>query len=134
MPAAEVAYSGVVELATGAAREAAWDNVLARHKAALPATTWTTRRQRLGAHTLIHPRFASDDQWRSAVPFLLSPLLQCLSLLNSTLHQVCTSVELSGCGNFAILGYSSGHVDMWNIQSGIHRGSFKVGVLKTLCS
>ena len=26
------------------------------------------------------------------------------------------------CGNFAILGMSSGHIEVFNIQSGIHRG------------
>ena len=38
----------------------------------------------------------------------------------------CTAVELSNCGNFGLLGYSSGHLDMWNLQSGLFRGSFKV--------
>jgi U3 small nucleolar RNA-associated protein 21 len=27
------------------------------------------------------------------------------------------------CGNFVLIGYDSGHVDKFNIQSGIHRGS-----------
>ena len=29
---------------------------------------------------------------------------------------------MSSCGNFAIIGDAHGHVDMFNIQSGIHRG------------
>lgn len=32
-------------------------------------------------------------------------------------------VDISSCGNFCIIGYSSGHVDKYNLQSGIHRGS-----------
>ena len=31
---------------------------------------------------------------------------------------------MSSCGNFAVIGYASGHVEIFNIQSGIHRGSF----------
>ena len=31
-------------------------------------------------------------------------------------------VTLTGCGNFAILGMSSGHTEVFNVQSGIHRG------------
>ena len=30
---------------------------------------------------------------------------------------------MSSCGNFAIVGDAHGNVDMFNIQSGIHRGS-----------
>lgn len=30
---------------------------------------------------------------------------------------------MSSCGNFAIIGDAHGNVDMFNIQSGIHRGS-----------
>ena len=38
-----------------------------------------------------------------------------------SLHRQC--VEISPCGNFGILGYSSGHVDIYNMQSGLYRGS-----------
>ena len=33
-------------------------------------------------------------------------------------------VAVSPCGNFGVIGYSSGHVDTFNMQSGLHRGSF----------
>ena len=32
------------------------------------------------------------------------------------------TTTISSCGNFAITGDARGHVDMFNIQSGIHRG------------
>lgn len=42
----------------------------------------------------------------------------------SELRQSCaTCVCLSMCGNFVLIGYDSGYVDKYNIQSGIHRGS-----------
>jgi hypothetical protein len=31
---------------------------------------------------------------------------------------------LSPCGNFAVIGYDSGHADKFNIQSGKYRGAF----------
>ena len=33
-------------------------------------------------------------------------------------------VTLTGCGNFVLLGMSTGHIEMFNVQSGIHRGEF----------
>lgn len=33
-------------------------------------------------------------------------------------------VEITSCGNFGLIGYSSGHLDMYNMQSGIYRGSY----------
>ena len=38
-------------------------------------------------------------------------------------QSLATCLCLSMCGNFVIIGYDSGHVDKYNIQSGIHRGS-----------
>ena len=34
---------------------------------------------------------------------------------------------ITGCGNFAILGMTSGHLEMYNMQSGLHRGVFGGG-------
>ena len=34
---------------------------------------------------------------------------------------------ITGCGNFAILGMTSGHLEMYNMQSGLHRGVFGRG-------
>lgn len=34
------------------------------------------------------------------------------------------AVDITSCGNFAVIGLSSGTVDVYNMQSGIHRGSF----------
>lgn len=31
---------------------------------------------------------------------------------------------ISSCGNFALVGYSSGHLDVFNMQSGKWRNSF----------
>ena len=31
---------------------------------------------------------------------------------------------ISNCGNYFLVGYSSGHVDLYNIQSGLFRGTY----------
>ena len=35
------------------------------------------------------------------------------------------SVCISSCGNFAVVGYTSGRCDMFNLQSGAHRRTFQ---------
>ena len=35
-----------------------------------------------------------------------------------------TCCDVSSCGNFAVIGYSTGHVDTFNMQSGLHRGTY----------
>jgi len=31
---------------------------------------------------------------------------------------------MSACGNFVVVGYASGRIDSFNIQSGLHRRAF----------
>ena len=33
-------------------------------------------------------------------------------------------MTLSGCGHFAVIGMSGGHLEVFNMQSGLHRGEF----------
>ena len=58
----------------------------------------------MGAHKLLHKRFEAHK------------------------HQLTTAacVDISPCGNFCAVGYSSGHVDVYNMQSGIYRGSYNL--------
>ncbi|GMT23924.1 hypothetical protein PFISCL1PPCAC_15221, partial [Pristionchus fissidentatus] len=100
-----IRLSPVVELAFGWTREAAWDNVLARHEDEVIVTTWTTRKQSLGTHSLVHDRFKSNPSLRSAIA---------------------TSIALSPCGNTAYIGYSTGHIDVFNVQSARHVRSLVV--------
>ncbi|XGW26627.1 hypothetical protein V3C99_007325 [Haemonchus contortus] len=96
----------VIDMAIGWSREAAWDNVLCRHKDTLLVTTWTTRKNAQGTHKLVHKRFLNDE-----------------SLCCAT----ATAIALSPCGNFAFIGYSTGHVDQFNVQSGLFIKTFTKG-------
>uniref|UniRef100_A0A0K0DP03 Utp21 domain-containing protein n=1 Tax=Angiostrongylus cantonensis TaxID=6313 RepID=A0A0K0DP03_ANGCA len=96
-------FDEVVDMAIGWSREASWDNVLCRHANTLVVTTWTTRRNAQGTHKLIHQRFLKDATLSDAVA---------------------TAITLSPCGNFAFIGYSTGHVDQFNVQSGRYIKTF----------
>ncbi|CAI5447747.1 unnamed protein product [Caenorhabditis angaria] len=98
-----VRLENVVEMAVGWQREAAWDNVVCRHKDSLEITTWTTRNNCAGSVKIEHERFKNDA---------------------SLIGTIATSICLSPCGNFVFVGYSSGHLDKFNIQSGRFINSF----------
>lgn len=34
------------------------------------------------------------------------------------------AVDITSCGNFAVIALSSGHIDVYNMQSGLHRGQY----------
>lgn len=103
IPIETIKMEPVIEIAIGWSREAAWDNVLCRHKNTLQVTTWTTRKNAQGTHKLVHQRFLKDA---------------------ALSHATATSIALSPCGNFAFIGYSTGHVDQFNVQSGLFVKSF----------
>uniref|UniRef100_A0A1I7XVK5 WD_REPEATS_REGION domain-containing protein n=1 Tax=Heterorhabditis bacteriophora TaxID=37862 RepID=A0A1I7XVK5_HETBA len=115
---ADIRLEPVIDIVLGSSREAAWDNAICRHKwvtsntiDTLLVTTWTTRKNSQGAHKiflivsfqLIHSRFLEDP-----------------TLCNASATALC----LSPCGNFAFIGYSTGHVDQFNVQSGLHMKNF----------
>lgn len=45
-----------------------------------------------------------------------------------------TSVAISSCGNFGLVGSQSGRVDRYNMQSGLHRGSYSRYVFYLQCT
>lgn len=83
------------------AQEKVWDNVAAVHRGKKMVTTWSIGNEKMGEHKLFHERF-NARKWGGVVA---------------------TCVDLTVCGNFVIIGYSSGHMDKYNIQSGLLRGT-----------
>jgi len=96
----------ITEFTTDTTRDREWDNIACIHRQQGLATTWSFGNSKMGELQLLHDRFKQDMSLRSAVA---------------------TCLCLTACGNFVVLGYSSGHVDRFNIQSGIHRGSYNHG-------
>lgn len=58
-------------------------------------------------------------------PLSLALPLPLLQYFNSCLHP--QAVDITSCGNFAVVGSSSGRVDVYNMQSGLHRGCYGDG-------
>lgn len=90
----------ITQFASEPTREKDWDNIAATHLSRGVVTTWSYDQVRMGKHKLLPDRF----QHRSSAK--------------------ATSLCITHCGNFVIIGYSTGHVDRFNMQSGIHRDTY----------
>ncbi|XP_014271502.1 WD repeat-containing protein 36 [Halyomorpha halys] len=94
----------IIEFSSSLVREKEWDNIAAIHLGIPEVTSWSYDKRRMGSHKLLPERL----QHRTRV----------------TITDIATSVYVTNCGNFVVIGYSSGHVDRFNIQSGIHRCTY----------
>jgi U3 small nucleolar RNA-associated protein 21 len=92
----ELKLSQILQFDFNVNKESQWDNVVTCHANDKNARTWSYQRKAIGKHNL-----PSTD--------------------NSPIKSVC----ISECGNFAFLGTFKGTIDKYNMQSGLHRGTFK---------
>uniref|UniRef100_A0A6M2DGU2 Putative u3 small nucleolar rna-associated protein 21 n=1 Tax=Xenopsylla cheopis TaxID=163159 RepID=A0A6M2DGU2_XENCH len=98
----------ILEFTTETTREKEWDNIAALHFGKVAVTTWSYDKLKMGDLKLLHDRF-KDKNTSQKFP---------------NVHATCLC--LTNCGNFVIIGYNTGHLDKFNIQSGIHRGTYGV--------
>ncbi|KAM4809822.1 WD repeat-containing protein 36 [Rhinophrynus dorsalis] len=94
--------SPVILFASEVARQSDWDGIIACHQRSVSCTTWNYVKSTMGAHKLKPPDLKNSK----------------------SLGIHATAVEITSCGNFAVIGLSHGQVDVYNIQSGIHRGHY----------
>uniref|UniRef100_A0A671SS19 WD repeat-containing protein 36-like n=1 Tax=Sinocyclocheilus anshuiensis TaxID=1608454 RepID=A0A671SS19_9TELE len=92
----------ITTFASETARQSDWDGIIACHRGFLVTTTWNYQRGSIGAHKLEPERFNK----------------------NRSLNVHATAVDITSCGNFAVIALSSGHIDVYNMQSGFHRGHY----------
>ena len=90
----------ITDFAFQLTREKEFDNIVSLHENTLEAMSWSGDKCRLGSHRLMHKRFSNVYGIRA------------------------TAIELTTCGNYVLIGYTTGHIDKFNIQSGLHRGTF----------
>lgn len=90
-----------------------WESVVTGHKGDKFARTWFWGRKRAG-------RWAFETTDGGEVKVIISVVLYDL-LVAKLLFQ---SVAITQCGTFALIGSSDGGIDMFNLQSGIHRQRF----------
>ena len=94
----------IVDLRCEPIKENEWDGILAVHEDRRRISAWNYIRATRSKHRFEHERFGTK-----------------------VYHQVdvkATACDISPCGNFCVIGYSTGHLDMFNMQSGLYRGSF----------
>jgi U3 small nucleolar RNA-associated protein 21 len=104
---AELLLPEVAGLATSEARSRDWGDLVTIHKDHAMAYVWSTNRGSQTGPVLRQP------QWNVSIMKTRPP---------RSAHA--TSVAISACGNFALVGTVGGIVYKYNIQSGIPRGSF----------
>lgn len=93
----------VSSLSFATLRSRDWDDVLTTHSGDRFAHTWTVRDKRMNKSPLSVARGKKD-------------------------RALATATCVSACGNFGLIGTSEGRVEMYNMQSHIHRRSFNTGV------
>uniref|UniRef100_H3D6U4 WD repeat domain 36 n=1 Tax=Tetraodon nigroviridis TaxID=99883 RepID=H3D6U4_TETNG len=98
----ELRLPAITAFTSATARQSDWDGIAACHRGRRAATTWNYQRCTMGAHQL-------------------QPPAVCRSFTSCLLSQ---AVDVTSCGNFAVIGSSSGRVDVYNMQSGLHRGCY----------
>ncbi|XP_038219221.1 WD repeat-containing protein 36 [Zerene cesonia] len=79
-------------------RDKQWDSIASLHRHMRLVTTWSYNKMRQGKHKLLPPELVKGVQ--------------------------ATSLTVTHCGNFVIIGYSNGEVHKFNMQSGIYRGHY----------
>ncbi|KAK4337417.1 hypothetical protein RND71_043874 [Anisodus tanguticus] len=92
--------SPITDFAFEIIREKEFDNIVTLHKKTLEAISWSGDKCRIGSNKFVHKRFRNVYGIEA------------------------TAVTMSSCGNFVCIGYTSGHIDKFNIQSGLHRSTF----------
>lgn len=94
----------IVEFSSSDVKQSDWDSVICVHENLRMATTWDYVKSTMGKHKIEHQRFKENERMFGSV--------------------VATCCTISQCGNYCLIGYSSGHVDLYNIQSGAFRGTY----------
>ena len=92
----DLKLSSIQDMACSITKEGLWDNMVTCHADSRKAFTWNIKNKTLGQHTLV-----STSPGKGAVK----------------------AVAISVCGNFAVLGSQCGWIDVYNLQSGSHRGN-----------
>ncbi|CAH0382177.1 unnamed protein product [Bemisia tabaci] len=95
--AEELIMPPIVQFTSETTREKEWDDVAAIHRGLPIVTLW------------------SYDKLKMSDLKLLPDSLKYEKTVKAT------SIFITHCGNFAVIGYSKGQVERFNIQSGIHR-------------
>lgn len=94
----------IVHFAGEPTRDKEWDNIAAIHVGLVQTTSWSFSKQRMGDQRLVPEQFHNKTR--------------------TDYQAEATCLCVTQCGNFVLVGYSSGDVERFNMQSGIHRARY----------
>lgn len=94
----------ITDFTSETTREKHWDSIVALHSGLVMATSWSFDKRKMGELKIVPEKF----QEKNRVDF----------------RTVASTLNMTQCGNFVIIGYSNGEVERFNIQSGLHRASY----------
>ncbi|NWS98442.1 WDR36 protein, partial [Mionectes macconnelli] len=97
-----MALPPITAFASEVAHQSDWDGIIACHQGYITCTTWNYQKTSMGTHKLRPEEFSKYKP----------------------IDIYATAVDITSCGNFAVIGMSTGQVDVYNMQSGIHRGCY----------
>lgn len=95
----------IIKFTSETTRDKEWDSVAAIHLGLKMVTSWSYDKKKMGDLKLVPERFQKKN-------------------LKNEVEVEATCLCLSRCGNFVVVGYSTGHVDRFNLQSGLWRDSY----------
>lgn len=90
----------IVRFSAETSREKQWDNIAACHENSSLITTWNYDKCRMGDHIISQPTFDKHGV-------------------------ISSSICITRCGNFVVIGFSNGLIFKYNIQSGIFRQTYE---------
>ena len=119
-------------------RERDWCNVITAHQGSPAAYTWLLKNYTLGNLLLVcWPKMHSTHTVSEGGQPTVKALGQFFSNAagehvlqpprapgSGTADAPVSCVSISSCGNFGLVGTSAGRVDRYNMQSGLHRGTY----------
>lgn len=94
----------ITQFTSETTREKHWDSIVAIHNGLPVATSWSFDKRKMGELKLLPEKLKEKNR--------------------KDFRTTASSLNMSHCGNFVLIGYSSGDVERFNIESGIHRATY----------
>jgi U3 small nucleolar RNA-associated protein 21 len=113
----------IIDFDSNETKQSDWDSIICIHQGIRLATTWDYIKSTMGKYKIDNDRFASHlSTGGGGVLSTVRILFSILYLIILYLFLKCCTI--TSCGNFCVIGYSSGHVDLYNMQSGQFRATY----------
>lgn len=94
----------ITQFTSETTRDKHWDSIVAIHSGLVVGTTWSFDKRKMGELKLLPEKFKEKNR--------------------KDFRSVASSLNMSHCGNFVLIGYLSGDIERFNVESGIHRATY----------